>query len=152
MFRRCGVFSLLMVAGFATAAPVPKSVKRSPAVTITLTPDDRDHRPGEGVCVTVTNHSADDLRWTYTTVPLAAFEVRVTDDTGQELDVAHPSARHSPFARAMPCRVAAGESLNMRFGVDQCFPQAGRPPGPLKVTVTFEHGGRTYTSEPLEVK
>lgn len=150
MTRSLLLLAVLVVPG--VAAPVPKALKRPPALTITLAADDRDHRSGDGIRVTVTNHTTADLRWTYTTIPLAAFEVRAADESGREVEIAHPRTTHSPFSRGMPCRVASGDSLNMRFGLSQCFPTGGRPGGPLRLTVAFTHGGRTYLSEPLEVK
>jgi hypothetical protein len=132
----------------AVAAPVPKVKK--PPVTLELVADDA--KP-DLVYLFVTNNTDSPVTWKTTTIPLAAFDIQIADAKGKKLDTTHPSALHSPFAPpGREYAVKPGESYAMPFSVENCFPNGERPAGKLRLTATFKHDGKTYQSEPLEVK
>lgn len=150
MLRRCVLFSLVLVAGLATAAPVPKSIKPPPAIRLTLSADDGSP---DKVCLTVANHTADAVSWQSSTIPLARFGIGIDDEKGKPLNVIHPCSLCSPLS--FPGReytVQPAEKFEMRFSLSGCFENGNRPTGKLTVTVAFTYGDRTYLSEPLEVK
>lgn len=132
----------------AVAAPVPKVKK--PPVTLELVAD--DNKP-DLVYLFVANNTDAPITWKSTTIPLAAFDLGITDAKGKKLDTVHPATLHSPFAPpGREYAVKPGESYAMPFSVENCFPNGERPKGKLSVTATFKHDGKRYESEPLEVK
>lgn len=129
------------------AAPVPKALK-TPRVRVVVV---RHPVVPDQLTVTVTNQWAEDLTWTYSTSPLAAVGVEVTDAKGERLEVVHPDTIRSPFHPPLTCTVKAGAERNLSLDLDALF-RHGRPPGELTVKVTFTAGGQVFESKPLEVK
>jgi hypothetical protein len=134
----------------ASAAPVPKGLKKVSPVVLAVS---RDADDADALRVTLTNNTAADISWQSTTIPLAAFPVHIADGKGHPLDSVHPCVVCSPFSPpGKAYTVKPGESYVMRFGLTNCFPNGKRPAGTLAVTVAFTHAGETYRSQPLEVK
>lgn len=132
------------------AAPVPKALKRVP-VTLTLHQSDTDT---DELTLVVSNHTDSPLSWRSTTIPLAAFKLQLTDEKGNAVPTTHPATFHSPFAPpGNETTVAGGGVLGMVFNVESLLNGNARSSfGKLTLTATFEHGGQTYQSEPLELK
>ena len=139
-----------VLAGPAVAAPVPRSLKK-PAAPIVLTLALDDQLP-DGIRVTLTNNTTDDVSWESSTIPLARVGIDIDDENGNRLPITHPCAMHSPSSPANAYTVKPGERYEMRFTLASCFPNGGRPEGKLSVLVAFTYGGTMYLSEPLEVK
>lgn len=134
----------------ADAAPVPKSLKRTKPITLTLF---QYEKHPDLFNLTVSNHMDTPLTWWSTTAPLAAFMLELTDESGEVVPTVHPCHRRSSFAPpAEETVVNAGKGYFMEFRLSELLNDQPRPEGKLKLTVKFELDGTTYSSDPLEVK
>ena len=146
------VVAAVVLAVFAPSggsAPVPK--KPPPPIELTLSSEDSG---SDSTFLLVANNTDKPVTWKFTTVPLAAFAIQITDAKGKALEITHPAAEFKAVAEP-PSRdyeVPAGGSSLMRFSIASCFPKGERPKGKLTVTATFEHGGKKYQSDPLVVE
>lgn len=134
----------------AGAAPVPKSFKRSNPVTLTLW---QYENSSDAFTLTVSNHTDSPISWRTTTISLAAFKLELKDEKGEVVPTVPPGFLHSPSAPpGKETVVEAGKGYFMSFRLSHLLNDHPRPDGKLTLTATFEHGGRTYQSDPLEVK